>query len=266
MDGQGQVLKGKFGYYRVGKIIGGKKNSKVYSGEVISEPPIPCAIKAIADTFNSESERIRALNHFNSEAETILRLNHPGLVEVMDYFTAGDINYFVMAFVDGINLESLSTQSREPLSGREVVEWGILVCRALYYLHIQKPPVVFANIRPRHIVRTDSSKIKLVEFGLGGHFKTLDKENPYIPPEFSLSEGRINPRSDLYSLGITLYELSTGEMPDEEFSKLRNIPLELGVVIEKSAAPDPGMRYKSAKEMKDALMDCLKNPQFGRGR
>jgi eukaryotic-like serine/threonine-protein kinase len=266
MDVQGQVLKGKYGYYRAGKIIGGKKNSRVYSGEVISEPPIPCAIKEIADTFNSESERIRALNRFNNEAETILRLNHPGLVEVMDYFTAGDTHYFFMAFVDGINLESLPAKFRAPLSGREAVEFGIQVCRALYYLHIQKPPVVFANIRPRHIIKMDSQKIKLVEFGLGEYFKPLDPENPYCPPEFSLSEGRINPRSDLYSLGITLYELCTGETPDEEFSKLKNIPIELGVVIEKSAAPDPGMRYKSAKEMKDALMDCLKNPQFGRGR
>ena len=262
MDAQGQVLKGNYGYYRTGTTIGGGRSSRVFRGEIVAEPSIPCAIKMVRDEFTSESERIQAVTRFNKEAEIVIRLNHPELVEILDYFSKDDCYYYVMELVEGRSLESLSSRPGGLMSEKEVVELGIHVCRALYYLHRQNPPLVFGSIRPRHIIRLDNARFKMVEFNLARCLHPMERKTPYEPPEFSLREGRINPLSDLFSLGVTLYELCTGEVPERELSKLKNISLELGVVIEKSTAADPSMRYRSAKEMKDALMDCLKNPDL----
>ena len=98
-----------------------------------------------------------------------------------------------------------------------------------------------------------------------------DERAAYIPPEFCLPEGRVDPRSDIYSLGVALYELCCGQLPDREFSGTKDMAIELGVVIEKATYRDPRMRYKTAKEVKEALVDCLVRNEadgihYGQGR
>jgi serine/threonine protein kinase len=193
-----------------------------------------CAVKEILPAPGTSAEaQAQARRQFLEEASTLARLDHPGLPKVSDYFTldpklataGGD--YLVMDYVPGQNLEYLAREARRHgrfLDEEEVLRWTGQLCAALEYLHSQSPPVLHRDVKPANIKLTPDGRIKLVDFGL---VKRLDPDDPrtvtglrglgslpYTPIEQYAGEmGHTDTRSDLYSLGATLYQLLTGQPP-----------------------------------------------------
>ncbi len=227
--------------YEILSLIGQGGMGAVYKASDRRLPGRLCALKEI---LPMPGPGATALNHtqeqFLREASTLARLDHPNLPKVSDYFTlaphdadaqaaglAQNRDYLVMDYVPGEDLHQVIQQARREhrfLDQREVLGWMAQLCDALTYLHEQDPPVLHRDIKPGNIKLTPQGRIKLVDFGL---VKPLDPDDPktltgmrgigslpYTPIEQYAGElGHTDTRSDLYSLGATLYHLLTGEPP-----------------------------------------------------
>lgn len=230
--------------YEIQALIGQGGMGAVYKAADRRLPGRLCAIKEIWPAPGISAQSLaQAREQFLREASTLARLDHPNLPKVSDYFTrspghhdepdAGgvstptDRDYLVMDYVPGQDLQQLVRQAHREgrfLDEREVLRWMSQLCDALAYLHNQVPPVLHRDIKPGNVKLTPEGRIKLVDFGL---VKPLDPEDPstitgvrgigslpYTPIEQYAGElGHTDTRSDLYSLGATLYHLLTGHQP-----------------------------------------------------
>ena len=183
-----------------------------------------CAIKGIyrkglKDLPQDKKEEI--LRPFKKEAELLANLRHPNLPCVTDYFVENDICYLVMDYIEGKDLEIILEEQggEKGLPEKQVIEWAIQICRILEYLHEQKPPIIHGDIKPANLIIRDSDGwIMLVDFGTAS-FETDDDDEEgfgtdgYAPPEQYIGAREI--RSDVYSIGATIYELLAGMLPEE---------------------------------------------------
>ena len=214
--------------YRIVELVGRGGMGATYRAEDLRLQGRFCAVKeALPDPDASPDELRQSREQFYQEASTLARLDHPNLPKVSDYFSANDRDYLVMDFVAGRDLkEMLSTALSEghPLAERQVLAWADQLCDALAYMHTQDPPVLHRDIKPSNIKITPAGRVKLVDFGL---VKTLSPDDQrtitvvqgrgtvqYIPLEqYGGDTGHTDVRSDIYSLGATLYHLLTGQPP-----------------------------------------------------
>jgi serine/threonine-protein kinase len=201
-----------------------------------------CAVKeALPDPDASPDELGQSREQFYQEASTLARLDHPNLPKVSDYFSQDDRDYLVMDFVPGQDLkERLSSALSEgqPLSEREVLAWASQLCDALHYMHTQSPPVLHRDIKPGNIKITPAGTVKLVDFGLVKLLAPDDQRTitvvqgrgtvQYTPLEqYGGDAGHTDARSDIYSLGATMYHLLTGQPPldaKQRFLKPESLP------------------------------------------
>jgi serine/threonine protein kinase len=231
--------------YEILGLIGQGGMGAVYKAADRRLPGRLCAIKEIWPPPGVSAEALtQAREQFLREASTLARLDHPNLPKVSDYFAyapaerqdldtgsatqlATSRDYLVMDYVPGRDLYQVVQQARHEgqfLDEREVLGWMAQLCDALAYLHRQAPPVLHRDIKPGNVKLTPEGRIKLVDFGL---VKPLDPEDPktltglrgigslpYTPIEQYAGElGHTDTRSDLYSLGATLYHLLTARPP-----------------------------------------------------
>lgn len=181
------------------------------------------AIKYFATAHMRPDEAAASAKLFQSEAHLLANLSHPNLTPVLDYFEVPDGWVLVMAYVPGDSLAALQKRLNGPFGEQQVIEWAIELCNVLEYLHRQKPPLIFRDLKPSNIMRTPDGKLMLIDFGIvrsfkeGQHQDTVQMGTPgYAPPE--QYGGQTEPRSDLYSLGVTMYVLLTGERPTGGFT------------------------------------------------
>lgn len=252
----GSILNGR---YRVSRMLGEGGMARVY--EVFDKASSRrYAVKEIEDRFSDPEDRKRALEQFRSEIILLLKLNHPNIPRVTDYFSEISSHYMVMEFIEGSDLDKMMRIRGNAFPPVTVVGWAIQLCRVLHYLHIQKPPVIFRDIKPSNIILTSDGRLVLVDFGIARIFKPYKRSDTYAmgtegyaAPEQYLGGGQTDPRSDVYALGATLYNLLTNESPLFEFPRLKEIPADLAQIIRKATDLDPDNRFRSAREMKDAL-------------
>jgi serine/threonine-protein kinase len=244
-----------------------------------------CAVKEILPTLTESSVSAEALEQmseqFRREASVLACLDHPNLPKVSDYFAEGTREYLVMDFVEGRDLQELlqeATRRNEFLQETVVLGWAAQLLDALAYMHDQKPPVLHRDIKPSNIKLTPRGTIKLVDFGL---VKVLQVDESrtvtvlqgrgtvaYTPLEqYGGDTGYTDARSDLYSLGATLYHLLAGIPPvdaKERFlhpgalTSLRQLNPAITARCERSVfqalAMHPNERPVNATEMRDILM------------
>jgi len=184
---------------------------------------------AVKETFYNDSQLRTA---FSQEAKLLNRLRHPALPVVMDYFAAGDKQFLVMQYIPGKDLEQLLEERKENgqcgFMTSEVTQWADHLLDALEYLHAQEPPIIHRDIKPQNLKLTPRGEVILLDFGLAkgvitNHQKSSQSIRGYTPHYASLEQIRgtgTDARSDIYSLGSTLYHLLTGVMPPDAMTRM----------------------------------------------
>src|SRR5690349_10587991 len=218
---------------------------------------------------------------FRLEAVILANLRHPNLPRVSDHFVvAGEGQYLIMDFIDGEDLRQ-RMERIGVLPEDEVVQVGAAMCDALYYLHTRKPPVLHRDLKPGNVKVSPDGHIFLVDFGLAkiiqGNQATTTGARAmtpgYSPPE-QYGTARTDARTDVYSLGATLYAALTGVIPEDGLARAmdnaqltplrkRNpeITRRLAAAIEKAMEIDPGDRYQSAEAFKIELLNAKSKTQ-----
>jgi serine/threonine-protein kinase len=215
--------------YAIHQLLARGGMGSIYVAEDQRLPGRMCAVKEVEhDPGLTEALGAEARDQFFREASVLARLDHPNLPKVSDYFSDDLRDYLVMDFVPGQDLKRLMDQASargERLPYAEVLRWSSQILDALAYLHSQDPPVIHRDIKPSNLKLTPTGLIKLVDFGL---VKTMAPDEMtvtviqgrgtalYTPLEqYGGDSGHTDPRTDLFSLGATLYHLITGHPPAE---------------------------------------------------
>ncbi|MCX7681419.1 MAG: serine/threonine protein kinase [Anaerolineae bacterium] len=223
--------------YKIIAPVGQGGMGAVYRAEDLRLEGRICAIKEIRpDPDASPEELEQAQEQFHREASILARLDHPNLPKVSDIFTERQREYLVMDFVEGPDLRQLMEQKRlqgEFLDEQVVLQWVDQLCDALEYLHSQNPPVLHRDIKPANIKLTPGGLIKLVDFGLVKLLAADDSSTitvlqgrgtlAYTPLEqYGGDTGHTDVRSDIYSLGATIYHLLTNQPPADARQRFLN--------------------------------------------
>lgn len=224
----GAVLRNR---YEIQEMVGQGGMGAIYKASDRRLEGRICAIKEIlphlAENSTTEAELEQITEQFRMEASVLARLDHPKLPKVSDYFASGNREYLVMDFVEGRDLSEIvqdATRRNEFLSEPQVLAWAGQIFDALEYLHDQNPPVLHRDIKPSNIRITPRGDIKLVDFGLVKVLNTSDSRTvtvvqghgtvAYTPIEqYGGDTGYTDIRSDIYSLGATMYHLLAGRPP-----------------------------------------------------
>lgn len=221
----GSVLRDR---YQIVDLVGQGGMGAVYKAEDLRLRGRICAVKEVLpDLISGPGMEDQAHEQFYREASVLARLDHPNLPKVSDFFQQDGREYLVMDFVPGQDLRQLVEEARRRdtfLPEENVLAWAEQLCDALSYLHTQDPPVLHRDIKPSNIKLTPRGVVKLVDFGL---VKLLQPDESrtvtvvqgrgtvaYTPLEqYGGDTGHTDVRSDIYSLGATLYHLLTGQPP-----------------------------------------------------
>jgi tRNA A-37 threonylcarbamoyl transferase component Bud32 len=235
----------------------------------------PVALKEMIPQPGLDAEMLEQLRkQFENEAQVLATLSHPNLVRVTDYFSWEDNEYLVMDFVDGKSLATL-IEEQGPQNERSILHWTAQLLDTLAYCH--RKGVLHRDIKPQNIIVTTDDEAILVDFGL---VKLWDPSAPetrtvmrgagtpeYAPPEqYDFGMGHTDPRSDIYSLGATLYHAFTGRTPPTATQRMANpasfIPprsINAGITPRTEAAVLRAMevamnqRFQDAREMAGAF-------------
>jgi serine/threonine protein kinase len=210
---------------------------------------------ALKETFFQEESMRRA---FEREARLLAGLSHPALPRVTDHFTENEGQFLVMEYISGDDLEKLLRRRNAPFPLSQVSAWAEQLFEALAYLHNQNPPVVHRDIKPQNIKLTTDNRVVLLDFGLAkGQAADMTQTSgksifgytaAYAPLEQIRGIGT-DPRSDLYSLGATLFHLLTATPPADAITRANAI---IG------GQPDPlPLASNYNPELSDALAQAL---------
>ena len=200
---------------------------------------------------------------FAREAQALARLNHSNIVTIHDFGQAGGFFYLLMEFVDGVNLRQL-LRSRK-LEAPEALAIVPAVCEALQYAHEQG--IVHCDIKPENLLLDKNGRVKIADFGLAkmlgadssdaGFAETQPAGTPqYMAPEQRSHPKAADHRADIYSLGMVLYELLTGQLPNENFpppSSKAQIDLRLDDIVLRALNERPESRFQTAADFRGEL-------------
>jgi serine/threonine-protein kinase len=227
----GTVLRSR---YHILELVGHGGMGAVYRAEDLRLEGRQCAVKEVLPELSLPSDMLTQMQEqFYREASTLARLDHPNLPKVSDYFSDYGREYLVMDFVAGNDLKEILDEAQRQntfLSERRVLGWMAQLLDAIEYLHSQDSPVLHRDIKPANIKLTPHGTIKLVDFGLVKLMAPDDSRTvtvvqgrgtvQYTPLEqYGGDLGHTDVRSDIYSLGATVYHLLTATLPAD--AKLR---------------------------------------------
>jgi serine/threonine-protein kinase len=265
-----------FGRYVVIEPLGMGAMGTVYKGK---DPSIDrlVALKTIRlDSIADKSEIGELRERLSREAKAAGNLSHPNIVTIYDFGLQGNLQYIAMEYIEGYTLESVLERQLQ-LNYRIIASIVMQVCSALEYAH--KMGIIHRDVKPANIMVMENFKVKVMDFGIA-HFESSSMTQTgiamgtpnYISPE-QLKGKEVTPSSDIFSLGVVLYELLTHRKPfaAENISSLINqilneqppppssidhkIPPLFDLILRKALAKDPAERYRTAKDMSAALDD-----------
>ncbi len=206
--------------YRILKLAGTGGMGAVYKGEDAPYGNRLVAIKEMRQSSLNPQELEIATEQFKVEAIMLARLQHPSLPRIYDHFLEGNRWYLVMDFIDGETLdERLRRTPGRKLPPPEALDIGIQLCKVLDYLHKRQPPVVFRDLKPSNVMLTPEGHLYLIDFGIARIFKPGQAKDTkaygsigYSAPE-QFDREQTTAQADIYSLGITLHEMLSGNIP-----------------------------------------------------
>lgn len=266
--------------YRIEKVIGVGGMAIVFKATDLLMRRV-VAVKILKDEISADEQ---AVKRFVNESKAVAMLSHPNIVNIYDVSVRENVKYIVMEFIEGITLTSYM-KHREVLNLREIISYTTQILRALEHAH--KKGIVHRDIKPQNIMLIKNGIIKVTDFGIAKlpNAETISMTDKaigtvyYISPE-QVTGGEIDRRSDIYSLGVMMYEMATGTLPfnadspvsvamkqvSDEPAPPREInpyiPVGLEQIILRAMAKDPDDRYRSAEEMIAQLQKLRENPKI----
>lgn len=238
------------------------------------------AVKILKDEFCKDEDFRR---RFHAEGQAVAMLNHSNIVSVYDVSTTNEADYIVMELIDGISLKQYM-EKKGILNWKETLHFAIQISKALEHAHSRG--IVHRDIKPHNVMVLKNGSVKVADFGIArvmSQSDTLTKEAlgsvHYISPE-QAKGGRVDDRSDIYSLGVVMYEMMAGRPPYDGETPVAvaiqhinggakmpstlnpNIPGGLEQIIMKAMAHDPAARYASATAMLYDMDEFRKTPSI----
>lgn len=216
------------------------------------------AVKEIKKKGSGKNDEI-IVNSLLAEANLMKRLDHAALPRIVDIIDNGVTIYVVMDYIEGESLDKiLNEYGAQP--EELVIGWAMQLCDALAYLHAQKPPIIYRDMKPANIMLKPEGNIKIIDFGIAREYKeqsladtTVLGTKGYAPPE--QYSGQTDARSDIFALGMTMHHLLTGIDPrsGEAYAPVRmwNPELSEGIelIIDKCVEPAPENRYQNCSDL-----------------
>jgi serine/threonine protein kinase len=218
---------------------------------------------------------------FAREARALAKLNHPGIVTLFEFGQASGLYFFLMEFVDGVNLRQLLAIKR--ISSREALAIVPQICDALQFAHDQG--IVHRDIKPENILLDRRGRVKLADFGLAKLVGAGNEVAPALPPlggtplateagkvmgtpnymapEQREHPGEVDNRADIYALGVVFYQMLTGELPGKPIeppSRKGSTDVRLDEVVLRALEEQPGQRYQQASEFKTEVESIAGEP------
>ena len=238
------------------------------------------AVKILRDEFTTDEEFIK---RFEVEAQSAARLTHPNIVSIYDVGVEDNLYYIVMELIQGKTLKEIIVEEKGPLPWKWSVNVAIQIASALEMAH--KNNIIHRDIKPHNIIITEDGIAKVTDFGIAKAvsnstitaFGTTIGSVHYFSPEHARG-GYTDAKSDLYSLGVVMYEMVTGrvpfdadtpvsvalkhmqEEPEEPIELNPNLPVAVNKIIMKALKKDVTLRYQTASDMLGDLRRALKNP------
>jgi serine/threonine-protein kinase len=271
--------------YEIVRRIGGGGMGAVYLAKDRNLGDAPRAVKEMVEAHLDPTQHEKAIGDFKRESLLLTSLEHPSIPTIYDYFydeKAGRF-YLVMKYISGGDLASrLRSAAAGRLDERTVADWGMQVADVLEYLHSRPKPIIYRDLKPANLmIDGNTSRIMLIDFGIARWVKQEEKgvtavgTMGYAPPE--LFGGRVEPRSDIYSLGATMFHLLTGSDPQDnpllifDFTKnprprqiTPSLSSEMEMILMRAVEYKPEDRFRSAEEMREALANHLEKLMTGR--
>ncbi|HWN94964.1 MAG TPA: serine/threonine-protein kinase, partial [Methylomirabilota bacterium] len=227
------------------------------------------AIKVLASATASDPE---FTERFRREAATLARLDHPGIVKLFDYGQREGFAYFVMEFVDGMDLSQRIANGPLPLN--EAFAIASQLCDALQHSHERS--VVHRDIKPGNVLLAADGGVKIADFGLArlvepdaaDHRLTRTRATlgtpRYMAPEQMTPASDIDHRADIYSVGVVLYEMLTGALPAGHFDppseKAALLNPRIDEVVLRALNAEPARRFATVAEVKNGLREAIEKP------
>ena len=277
----GSVLNAR---YEIVRRIGGGGMGAVYLAKDRNLGDAPRAVKEMVEAHLDPTQHEKAIGDFKRESLLLTSLEHSSIPTIYDYFYDEPLGrfYLVMKFISGGDLASrLRSAPGGRIDERTVADWGMQAADVLEYLHSRPKPIIYRDLKPANLmIDGNSGRVMLIDFGIARWVKQEEKgvtavgTMGYAPPE--LFGGRVEPRSDVYSLGATLFHLLTGADPQDnpllifDFQKnprprqiAPSISSEMEQILMRSVEYKPEDRFASAGAMRDALATHLENLTAG---
>lgn len=259
----GTVIEGK---YEILKEIGHGGMSVVYLAND-THLNRNWAVKEVKKKGTGKNDEI-VVNSLLAEANMVKKLDHPALPRIVDIIDNGVTIYIIMDFIEGESLDKvLEEYGAQP--EEKVISWAMQICDVLSYLHSQKPPIIYRDMKPANLMLKPNGNISIIDFGIAREYKeqnladtTVLGTKGYAPPE--QYSGQTDARSDIFALGMTMHHLLTGVDPrsGEAYVPVRqwNPELSEGIefIINKCVEPVAENRYQNCTELLVDLQDPRK--------
>lgn len=264
--------------YRILKVIGIGGMAVVFEAmDMLMRRNV--AVKMLKDDINND---VQSVKRFINESKAVAMLSHPNIVNIYDVSVKDDLKYIVMELVDGVTLKNYILK-KGSLSFHELINITEQILMALEHAHSKG--IVHRDIKPQNIMMLKNGSVKVADFGIAKlpNAETVTMTDKaigtvfYISPE-QASGKQIDRRSDIYSLGVTMYEMATGKLPFVADSPVSvaimqvkntprpprelnpNIPIGLEQVILGAMEKDPDNRFQSAAQMMKHIAQLRNNP------
>jgi len=271
--------------YEIVRRIGGGGMGAVYLAKDRNLGDAPRAVKEMVESHLDPAQHEKAIGDFKRESLLLTSLEHSSIPTIYDYFYDDKASrfYLVMKYISGGDLAS---RMRAAIGGRiderTATDWGMQVADVLEYLHSRPKPIIYRDLKPANLmIDGNSGRVMLIDFGIARWVTQQEKgvtavgTMGYAPPE--LFSGRVQPASDIYSLGATMFHLLTGADPQDnpllifDFAKnprprqiAPSLSSEIEQILMRAVEYKPEDRFRTAGEMHNALAVHLERLMSGR--
>ncbi|HEU4594945.1 MAG TPA: protein kinase [Pyrinomonadaceae bacterium] len=270
--------------YEIVRRIGGGGMGAVYYAKDRNLGDAPRAVKEMIQSQLDESQHEKAVADFKRESMLLASLEHPSIPTIYDYFydEGSGRFYLVMKYISGGDfLARLRNAPGGRIDELTVTDWGAQVADVLDYLHNRRPQIIYRDLKPANLmIDGNTGRVMLIDFGIARWVSPQEKgvtavgTMGYAPPE--LFSGKVEPRSDVYSLGATMFHLLTGADPQDnpllifDFTKYPRprqinpaLSNEMERILTRATEHNAEARFRSAAEMREALIMHMERLRSG---